>query len=40
MANALLVADAVKSEAINIKEEKCVQIVLLHNLDMLTMKYR
>jgi hypothetical protein len=29
MANALLVVDAVKSEVINIKEEKCVKIVLL-----------
>jgi hypothetical protein len=40
MANTLFVVDEVKSEVINIKEEKCVKIVLLHNLDMLTMKYR
>jgi len=40
MANALLVVDAVISEAINIKEEKCEKIVLLHNLDILTMNYR
>jgi len=39
-ANTLLVVDAVKSEVINIKEEKCEKIVQLHNLDMLTMKYR
>jgi hypothetical protein len=40
MANALLVDDAVKAEVIDIKEEKYKKIVLLHNLDMLTMKYR